>query len=341
MESNYIKSEKLFFTALIIAIVILFILGIAIGSTYISMHSILSAFLGKEGIDNIIIFKLRIPRTIMTLCVGGSLALSGTLMQSVFKNPMADPYIIGVSSGASLGAVIAISSGFAAKFLLATPLLAFIIAITTSLLVYKISLRNGISDTSTLLLSGIAISALLGSIINFLLYSTMEEFDAAKEILFWIMGSFEGKTTIHMLIVLPISLLSFFITLRYRRVLDIISLGDIHAQSLGINIQAKKREIIIIASILTSVSVSMSGMIGFVGLIIPHISRLLKGSLHKNLVPTSFLLGGIFLTLIDLFVRILSPHMQIRIGILTSLIGSPFFLYLLIKNKKRTSLGGF
>lgn len=296
--------------------------------------------LNYNSVDSIIILRLRIPRTVITLCVGGALALSGSIVQSIFKNSMADPYIIGVSSGASLGAVVAMITGLSQIFFLVTPIFAFIFAIATTVLVYSISQKNGVSSTETLILSGIAISSLLGSVINFLLYSTMDEFQASKEILFWLMGSFEGKTTAHMFIILPVTIISFIITLRLRRSLDLISLGDTQALILGVNVQKTKKTLIIIATILTSVSVSISGMIGFVGLIIPHISRLIVGPNHKNLVPTSFLLGGIFLTLIDLIIRVVGIYISIRIGVLTSLIGSPFFIYLLMKNKRKSYLGG-
>jgi len=335
------KNEKLFYAILITLTVIMFVLGTVIGSTRIDLKTILLSILNyNNSVDSIIIWHLRIPRTVITLCVGGSLALSGSIVQSIFKNAMADPYIIGVSSGASLGAVVAMITGLSQIFFLITPIFAFIFAIATTFLVYSISHKNGVSNTETLILSGIAISSLLGSIINFLIYSTMDEFQASKEILFWLMGSFEGKTTAHMFIILPVTIISFIITLRLRRTLDLISLGDTQALILGVNIQKTKKTLIIIATILTSVSVSISGMIGFVGLIIPHISRLIVGSNHKNLIPTSFLLGGIFLTLIDLIIRVLGIYISIRIGVLTSLIGSPFFIYLLMKNKRKSYLGG-
>ncbi len=335
------KNEKLFYSILITVSIIVFVLGVLIGSTNIDLKTILLSILSYDNsVDSIIVMRLRIPRTIITLCVGGSLALSGSIVQSIFKNSMADPYIIGVSSGASLGAVVAMITGFSQVFFLVTPIFAFIFAIGTTVLVYSISQKNGVSSTETLILSGIAISSLLGSIINFLIYSTMDEFQASKEILFWLMGSFEGKTTSHMLIILPVTIISFIITLRLRRALDLISLGDTQALILGVNVEKIKKTLIIIATVLTSVSVSISGMIGFVGLIIPHISRLIVGSNHKNLIPTSFLLGGIFLTLIDLIIRVIGAYISIRIGVLTSLIGSPFFIYLLIKNKKKSYLGG-
>lgn len=322
---------------LIIFLIIVFILGVVSGSTNLSLKEIISSLMSEgENVNKTIILNLRLPRTISSICVGGSLALSGTLLQSVFKNPMADPYIIGVSGGASLGAVAAIVSGLYIRFALSLPLLSFIFSLTAIYIVYKISIKDNVSDSQTLLLAGIAITSLLSAIINFILYSVMEEWEAVKEIMFWMMGSLEGKTNLHVVFIFPFTILIFFITLKYRRILDIISLGDLEATVLGVSIEKSKRDIILFAAVLTSLSVSISGMIGFVGLIIPHISRLIVGYSHKRLVPVSFLIGAIFLCLIDIIIRVLSPYINLKIGVVTALLGSPFFIYLLILKKRES-----
>lgn len=331
------NKDYFLYIALIIILVIVSILGITIGSAKISLIDIVGSIISrKESVNKTIILSLRLPRTISSICVGGSLALSGTLMQSIFKNPMADPYIVGVSSGASLGAVIAILSGFYIKFALALPIISFIFALTTTITVYKISIQNSVSNTSILLLAGIAMTSFISSIINFILYGIMSEWEAAKEIIFWMLGSLEGKTNVHASILLPVTIIIFTVSLRYRRTLDIISLGDLHASVLGINVEKSRREIIFYTSILTSIAVSISGMIGFVGLIIPHISRLIVGYSHRRLVPVSFLIGAIFLGSIDIFIRILSPYINIKVGVVTALFGAPFFLYLLISKKRKS-----
>lgn len=340
------KRVNIIYTVLVIILVIAALLGVCVGSTYISIKSIVNSLLSvlnnnQANVNDTIILTLRIPRTIISISVGGSLALAGVLSQSVFKNPMAEPYIIGVSSGASLGAVISTVFVLSSKFILATPLLSFSFAILTTFIVYMLSRKNGYSNTTTLLLSGIAITSLIGALINLILYSLMEEWLAVREVMFWMMGSFEGKTMIHALIVMPATIILFFITIRLSNSLDIIALGDNHAITLGIDIEKMKRIIIIIIAILTATSVSVSGMIGFVGLVIPHIGRLLVGTVHKYLIPVSILLGSVFLTLVDILIRVASPYINLKLGVVTALIGSPFFLYLLMKKRKSTYISEY
>ncbi len=281
-----------------------------------------------------IIFQLRLPRVLLGLLVGAALSVSGVVMQGLFKNPMADPYIIGISSGAGLGATICIVSSGIAAFGYARPLMAFMGAIAAIFLVYNIARVGGKVPVDTLLLSGIAVSYFLSAITSFLMYMS----DNLHQIIFWLMGGLDGIMWIHVKILFPIIFFGILTIYFFSRDMNVMLLGEESAQHLGIEVEQFKRLMMVLASMITAAAVSVSGLIGFVGLMIPHIMRLLFGPDHRILIPSSALAGGIFLVWTDTLARTILAPTELPVGILTAFFGAPFFIYLL-KSRKREIFG--
>jgi iron complex transport system permease protein len=278
----------------------------------------------------VIVLSIRLPRVLQGALIGASLAISGVVIQSLFKNPMADPFVIGISSGAALGASIAIIFRFDGVYTL--PFLAFIGATSAAFIVYNIARASSGIRVETLLLSGIAVAYFFSSITSFLLYSAGE---ALHRIIFWLMGGLWASSWIKISIITPLFLLSFGSLQFFSRDLNAMLLGEEPAHHLGIDVEAIKKIILISASLLAGVAVAFAGTIGFVGLIIPHITRLLVGPDHRILLPSSALVGAIFLVLSDALARVVIAPAEIPVGIITAFFGAPFFIYLL-RTKRRT-----
>lgn len=282
----------------------------------------------------IIIWSIRLPRVLLAVLVGSSLAIAGAAFQGMFKNPMADPFVIGISSGAALGATIAIILRVSISFIgiSAISMFAFIGALITVFIVYNISRIKDKVPVTTLLLAGIAIGQFLTAIMSLLMviYSN----DMAK-IIYWSMGSLAGKgwdplIRISLPVIISIVLINFF-----ARDLNIMLTGEDSAKSLGINVEKIKMYVLILGTFMVSMVVSVSGIIGFVGLIIPHIVRIIIGPDHRVLLPASALTGGIFMVFADTIARTIISPVEIPVGIITALFGGPFFLYLLKKTKSQ------
>lgn len=281
--------------------------------------------------DKYILYQIRIPRTLMCLLSGATLAVCGAAYQSVFENPLADPYVIGVSSGASFGAALGIVIGLDC-FILGVPLLAFIVAMITVAVIMKISQVGGHLHTTTLLLAGISINFLFAAIISILMFANREEM---HKIYFWTMGSFEGIKYIDCIIVFIFSLIGIVAILCFSKQLNALLLGSMQANSLGVDSEKVKKRVLVFSTLMTSVVVSFCGVIGFVGLVVPHIVRLLVGNDNRCVVPISIFGGMIFMLLSDIISRALFPPAILPIGAITSLIGAPFFIYLLYNAKKK------
>jgi len=280
-----------------------------------------------------IIFEVRLPRVILSAIVGAALATAGVIFQGLFKNPMADPYIIGVSSGAALGATLAIvlQTGTGLLGFYAVPLMAFLGAMVTTLIVYRLAKVGGRIPISSLLLAGLAVGSFLTAIISFIMASTGKDIQA---VIFWLMGGFSARNWSHVKMVLPFFLLGLPIALAFVRDLNIMLLGEEKAQHLGVEIEQVKKVLLVSASLMAAAAVSISGLIGFVGLMIPHIVRLILGPDHRLLLPCSALAGAIFLIVADTMARVLLAPTEIPVGIITAFFGAPFFIYLLrIKRK--------
>ena len=284
--------------------------------------------------DIVVISQIRLPRIFIAIIVGIALASAGVIFQGIFRNPMADPFVIGVSAGGAFGATIGLIfvTGLSLISISITTFFALLGALGTTFLVYRIASIRGKISVVTLLLSGIALSAMLSSLTFFILIFRSQ--DIAK-VIFWIMGGFTSASWIKLGILTPLVIVLIIFSSFFMRDLNIISLGDQRATQLGVQTERVKKILLVIASLIAALAVSVSGVIGFVGLITPHILRLLVGPDHKILFPTSAIAGGIVMLLSDTLARtILSPR-EIPVGIITSIVGVPFFLYLLVRSKKQ------
>ena len=322
-------------------LIIVIIFSLFYGAVKVPISEVIKILLNKTGITNFdimkksfipIVYYVRFPRIMTAAIVGGALAVCGCTMQSLLKNPIADSGIIGISSGASLGAVISIALGLSSKYIFAMPLFSIFFSLVISAIVYRLSTLRGKSDNLLLILSGIAISSFVGAISSIILTNLMES--QIKEYIFWSIGSLSGRRWEHFLFgVGPVIVLAF-ILFCHGKELNILLLGDEEAKSLGINIRKMRKKILVIVAVLTAVSVCISGNIGFVGLVVPHMLRKIIGADNRKLLKGSFLAGAFFLTLSDLISRVILAPSEISVGIITSLIGAPYFIYLIIKIRK-------
>jgi iron complex transport system permease protein len=347
-------SKKKGFLFWVIALTIILagtvVTAIAIGSTYIEPGEVYKVLLCKltngevySDVGSVmtqnIIWEIRFPRVLLGGICGAGLALCGVLMQCVTKNPIAEPYILGISSGASCGAVaVIVLGGISSLGINSVTTGAFVGSLISGVLVFAIGTQMGkTTSTTRLVLSGMAISTIFSALTNLLIYSA-ENSNQAKSALFWTIGSLGGAKWEVLLLPFIILVVVMIAALIMSKSLDILLLGDDSAIILGINIKFIKSIILILATLLTSALVAITGAIGFIGLVVPHICRTIAGSDHKKLIVLSSLIGAIFLIASDVIARGLFPPIEIPIGIITSLVGGPFFLYLI--SKKNYSFGG-
>lgn len=342
-KGDYIK----FFTLSVVVLLVIAIGAVNFGAVDISFRDTVKIILNKipflkslisveeiKESSRIIVLNLRLPRIIVAALVGMGLSVVGATYQSIFKNAMADSYVLGVSSGAALGAALAIAFGIEANTLSMgiTTVSAFIGAMATALFVLSIArIGNKLSDV-TLMLAGISMSFLLSSIISLIMTFKREEIE---KIIMWTMGSVSSANWKSIYVLAPIVFLGTGIICLFLRELNMMLLGDDSAQNLGVEVYKVKTLLIVVSTVIVGAVVSFSGIIGFVGLIIPHIVRLVFGSDNRVVVPFSATLGAIFLIVCDTLARSVVPPTEIPVGIVTSIFGVPFFLYLLMKNKKK------
>ena len=326
---------KMIMVYLVAILCLSIVLTTAIGPVYVPPLEIVALLGSKLRLcetssipHEVIIFQIRLPRIFLGILVGLSLATAGTALQGLFKNPMADPYIIGIASGAAVGAALSILVLPQIFSIYTTPIMAFLGALFTIFLVYNIATVGGKIPVDTLLLTGIAVSLFLGAVLSFMMSIAGE---ALHNIFFWIMGGFWlANWTQVKIIVLPV-LICFGLIYLFAKDLNAMLLGEESAQTLGINVETSKRILLVLSALITAAAVSFTGTIGFVGLIIPHITRILVGPDHRILFPASALVGGIFLVWTDALARLLG---EMPVGILTAFFGAPFFIYLLRKRKR-------
>ena len=330
------KKNTLIIVLSILLLISLIIVSLSFGTVKISFKETLNILFFNNGdikASHIYIIKnLRIPRTITAILVGMSLSISGAIFQAVFKNPMADPYILGISSGAACGVAFGAITSLINLIpgIWGTPLFSFLGAILTSLTIYILSDRLKTGNL-TLLLSGIAINFLLSAIMSLMMYFNR---DNLEDIVYWNMGSFAVGSYEKILVIAPIIIICIVILLRYYRELDLLLLGDDIAKSMGLEVRNTSITLLCIATLLTSVAVALSGIIGFIGLIVPHVVRIIFGPSHKKLLPLTLIFGALFALLADTFGRSILPNTELPTSIITALIGSPFFIYLLKKQKR-------
>lgn len=280
-----------------------------------------------------IVWGMRFPKVIVAACVGGGLSLVGIMMQAMTKNSLAAPYILGISSGASTGATMVILLGsipFFGKVPVQTG--AFLGAMVSSVLVFVMAGSSGRFSPTKLVLSGVAISAIFSAVTNLLIFLSPDK-RKVNSALFWMTGSFASTEWADVAPALIVLGTIFCLAMYLNNSLDTLLLGEELAVTVGVNVKALKIIIILSSALVTGVMVSMSGVIGFVGLVIPHISRTLVGTVHRRLIPFSVLLGGIFMVLADMAARIVVAPSELPIGVVTALLGAPFFVFLLRKSK--------
>ena len=302
----------------------------------LSKLPIVKQYISLEGIKQnqiTIIWQIRLPRIILAAFVGMGLSVSGAAFQGMFKNPMADPYVLGISSGAALGAAIAmifsVSEGLIG--LGGVTLFAFVGALLTVVIVYTIAKTGTKIPASTLLLAGISINYLFSAAISMLMLFNHTQIE---KIVFWLMGSVSAASWTQVIIIVPIVLIGTISIGIFSKDLNIMLLGEESANSLGVEVERLKKILLCISSMIVASAVSVSGIIGFVGLIIPHTIRLLMGPDNRVLIPFSALGGAIFMILADTLARTAIPPTELPVGVITSLFGAPYFIYLLVKTKK-------
>ena len=333
---------KKYILSLIICIFIL-IMCINIGSVYvalpdalyITMHKLFGITLPAriEPMTVSIFWNIRVPRALVSFFVGGALAVSGAVMQSLLQNPLASSYTMGVSSGSAVGAALIIISGiqtFALRSIL-LPLTGFIFALLTVFFVILFSSRIDRNIHSyTIILIGMVISLFVSAMLT--LIAALFP-DHSQQIYFWMMGSFSARNWSHVLIIIPVSIIVTFIIMLFSRELDIMTFGDDQAMSIGVNTRHKKILLIMLTALLTGVSVAFTGTIVFIDLVAPHAVRRIFGARHKAVIPMSFLFGGAFMSVMDLIARTLLSPREIPVGAVTALLGAPFFIILFFKKR--------
>jgi iron complex transport system permease protein len=323
----------------VVALALIFVTALALGRYSIPFGETIRILLSKTGIplgqtwDNLqyaVVTTLRMPRAVVAFVIGSSLALSGASYQSIFKNPMVSPDLLGVSAGACVGAALAmllsLGSGMIQVFAFAAGLAA--VAITTAI---PRLIRN--ESTTVLVLSGIVVSSLMGSILNIIKFVADADSKLA-EITYWTMGSFAAVKFDDLLPVLPTIIIPAGVILLMRFRLNVLALGDNEAKTLGINLQRTRGLFILCSTLITAGGVCLSGTIGWVGLVIPHTARMVMGPDNKKMLPIAMLFGGIFMLGIDTLCRTLTAA-ELRVGILTGIIGAPFFIFLLLKQRRQ------
>ncbi|VEH04765.1 iron ABC transporter permease [Corynebacterium kutscheri] len=318
------------FVSLFALLLIVVLLSIALGQYYVPVQDILPILLGgsdSAGLASSVVWEIRLPRIILGLLVGAALGVAGTLMQALFANPLAEPSIIGVTSGAGVGAALVIVFEIAILGTFTVPVAAFITALMVTGIIYQLARHNGRVAVVNLILTGIAINAVCGAIISFMLY--LAPTSNREQIIFWQMGSLNGSQWKHVWVVLPVVVLGVVIALRLGRKLDVLALGERAAGHTGIDV-AKLRVVAIVSStVLTAGAVSFAGLIGFVGLIVPHLLRQIVGPENRILIPASALAGAVLIGFADIAARTLIPFADLPIGIFTALVGGPTFFILL------------
>ena len=284
--------------------------------------------------ERAIVATIRLPRIVLALLVGAALGTAGAVMQGLFRNPMADPGIIGVSTGGALGAVIAIAVGAQAAWPLALPAMAFAGAAGALALVFAVASVGGRFSMAALLLAGVAVSLFLAAIISAIVLFT-DDLGAQREMIFWLAGGLDASRWAHVRLAAPFILAGLAASVLLARDLNLLTLSEEEARALGVRVGVTRTVLLLAASLVTGTAVAFSGTIAFVGLIVPHALRLLAGADHRVLVPLSALGGALFLLAADTLARLVIAPAEMRVGIITSLVGAPFFILLLARHKAR------
>ncbi|MCW2288785.1 iron ABC transporter permease [Leucobacter luti] len=342
--SRHAAKTTILFSALGIALIASVLISAGTGQLGIPPQEVLGSLLHRIGIDWLpmpshpagdqTLWAIRFPRVAMAALVGAGLAVSGLLMQAIFGNPLAEPGVIGISSGAAVGAGLAIVFGLTIFGEWTTAVFAFIFGLGATLVVYGMSRAEGKTEVVTLVLTGVAVNAMGGAGIALLTF--LGDTQSREQIVFWQLGSLAGSRWSQVLIIAPIIAVGLIAAYIAARKLDLLSLGERNARHLGVNVELLRIVMIFVVALLVGAAVAFAGIIAFVGLVIPHLMRMLLGPAHLPLVTASALGGALLLTLADLAARTLVPMADMPIGMLTALVGGPFFFWLLRRTRKRS-----
>lgn len=330
------KGFSVFMAGLTAGVIVIGLVAAAVGPAGISLKELWEVIIGGESVNPIyhaIFWKIRLPRVVLSFLVGSALATAGVILQGLIRNPMADPYIVGTSAGAGFGATLAIvlNLNFTFLGLSTTPLFAFVGAVVTVFVVYQLSRQGTKVPVVNFLLAGMAVGFVLSAMTSALMVLGIKDH---YKIVYWMMGSLAKGTWSEVHIIWPYLLIGLIVAVYLARDLNLALMGEETAHNMGVNVERMKRTVLITSALLTASAVSVSGVIGFVGLIIPHIVRMIVGPDHRRLVPAASLFGGGFLLISDTIARIVMAPTEIPVGIITALFGGPFFLYQLRKSRK-------
>ncbi len=307
--------------------------SLSVGTVAIPFREVITFLTG--GVINeenrTILLSIRLPRILLAIIVGGGLSVAGVVFQALLRNPLAEPFILGVSSGGTLGAVIAITFGIGLS-IVSVPVFAFVGSLIVMLVVYSIAERYGRLEPTTLLLVGIMTGAFFNAMILLIIAIRHQE---ARSAFLWLMGNLASADINSLLIIAPLVLVAVVVIILYSRNYNLIAIGEETAANLGLEVQKFKRISYILASLITGLVVSVSGVIGFVGLLIPHICRMMFGSDHRLVIPVSFFMGAIFLVIVDMISRIIISPAEIPVGAVTAAVGAPLFIWLLSRGGKK------
>ena len=333
MKNSLVTRRRIVLPILVAVLLLLMLAATMIGIVGFSPASVVDNLwrgISGEGAD-VIFWNLRLPRIVLCVLIGAVLSVSGGTYQAVFRNPLTDPYVLGISSGASLGAAVAILLGLEGSFF-GVGLLALATALLTVVLIYKIASLGNRMHTATLLLTGVCFTFLATAIVSFLMVINQDKMD---RIIFWTMGSFASVSWTDVLIMLPVAVAGIAVVLYHSKDLNLLLVGSETAKSLGVEVEKVKKILLLATTLMVAFAVSACGVIGFVGLVVPHCIRLVAGSDNRLIIPYSIVVGGIFLLLCDTLARTVLMPSEIPVGSVTALVGAPMFIYLLYKSKKR------
>jgi iron complex transport system permease protein len=328
------------FALVLLAAGVAVVVGLLVGPAPISVSETVGALArrlaGKVNpLDwrETVVVGVRLPRVLVGFVAGGALAVAGTALQGLFRNPLAEPGVLGISSGASLGAVLAIYFHLAGRAVWLLPACAFAGAALDAVLVFAIAARQGRGQvfTATLLLVGVALMSLNVSLTTFVLAISLASYNVGREVMYWLLGGLEGRTWDHLLLGAPAVLVGTAVIAAHARDLDALLLGEVSAQSVGVDVPRVRLRLVLASALVVGAAVAVAGPIAFVGLLVPHVLRLAMGAPHGALVPLSFFGGGVFLVIADVVARTVSTDLPV--GVVTAAVGAPLFLALLMRRR--------
>lgn len=339
------ETRRLAYSTLLALMVALFVAtlfaNVGMGAVEIPPPEAISILLSHVGLDtgvpfeprtDAILWNIRLPRVVLGILVGGGLAVAGAALQGVFRNPLAEPGVIGVSSGAAVGAVAAIVAGFSVLGTSGIAASAFLTSLVATAVVYLVARARGRTEVTTLILAGIAVNATAGAMTGLLTF--VADDDQLRSITFWMLGSIGGATWPAVAAATPFFITGFVLLPLFASSLNLLNLGDREARHLGVSTERVHVSVIVLCALVTGAAVSVAGIIGFVGLVVPHVIRLLAGPDHRFLLPTSILGGATALLLADLLARTVVIPAELPLGAVTSMIGGPFFLWLVHRTRR-------